>query len=162
MLEGWLQIALFVAVLVALIKPVGIYIARVFTGRRVFLSPVVGPIDRQPLQRNRVEHGEQRGIGADSHGQRRHCDRRESRTPDKAPKRITNVAPNRRHADAFLASRGHGRPCFRPSRLSRCHGSPRTRPNHSRLCAQGPDSSLHVTRTPPRVLDRSMKWCSVV
>jgi K+-transporting ATPase ATPase A chain len=46
MAQGWLQIALFVAVLVALVKPVGIYMARVFTGQRVFLSPLVGPIER--------------------------------------------------------------------------------------------------------------------
>src|SRR5882757_6670399 len=46
MFEGWLQIAIFVAVLVALIKPVGIYMSRVFTNQRVFLSPVVGPIER--------------------------------------------------------------------------------------------------------------------
>ena len=46
MAQGWLQIAIFVAVLVALIKPVGIYMARVFTNQRVFLTPVVGPIER--------------------------------------------------------------------------------------------------------------------
>ncbi len=46
MTQGWLQIAVFVAVLVALIKPVGIYMARVFTNQRVFLSLVVGPIER--------------------------------------------------------------------------------------------------------------------
>jgi K+-transporting ATPase ATPase A chain len=46
MLEGWLQIALFVAVLVALVKPVGIYMARVFSNQRVFLTPVVGPVER--------------------------------------------------------------------------------------------------------------------
>ena len=46
MAQGWLQIAVFVAVLIALIKPVGIYMARVFTNQRVFLSPVVGPIER--------------------------------------------------------------------------------------------------------------------
>ena len=46
MAQGWLQIAVFVAVLVALIKPVGIYMARVFTNQRVFLTPVVGPIER--------------------------------------------------------------------------------------------------------------------
>ncbi len=46
MAQGWLQIAVFVVVLVALIKPVGIYMARVFTNQRVFLSPVVGPIER--------------------------------------------------------------------------------------------------------------------
>jgi K+-transporting ATPase ATPase A chain len=46
MFEGWLQIAIFIAVLVALIKPFGIYMARVFTNQRVFLSPVVGPVER--------------------------------------------------------------------------------------------------------------------
>ena len=46
MLQGWVQIAVFVVVLIALIKPVGIYMARVFTNQRVFLSPVVGPIER--------------------------------------------------------------------------------------------------------------------
>jgi K+-transporting ATPase ATPase A chain len=46
MAQGWLQIAIFVAVLVALTKPVGIYMARVFTNQRVFLSPVVGPVER--------------------------------------------------------------------------------------------------------------------
>jgi K+-transporting ATPase ATPase A chain len=46
MFQGWLQIAIFIAVLVALIKPFGIYMARVFTNQRVFLSPVVGPIER--------------------------------------------------------------------------------------------------------------------
>ena len=46
MFEGWLQIAIFVAVLVALVKPVGIYMARVFSNQRVFLSPVLGPVER--------------------------------------------------------------------------------------------------------------------
>ena len=46
MLQGWVQIAIFVVVLVALVKPVGVYMARVFTNQRVFLSPVVGPIER--------------------------------------------------------------------------------------------------------------------
>ena len=46
MAQGWLQIAVFVVVLVALIKPVGIYMAGVFTNQRVLLSPVVGPIER--------------------------------------------------------------------------------------------------------------------
>jgi K+-transporting ATPase ATPase A chain len=46
MAQGWLQIAVFLVVLVALIKPVGIYMAKVFTNQRVFLTPVVGPIER--------------------------------------------------------------------------------------------------------------------
>jgi K+-transporting ATPase ATPase A chain len=55
MAEGWLQIVLFVAVLVALVKPVGIYMARVFTNQRVFLSPVVGPIERATYKVLRVK-----------------------------------------------------------------------------------------------------------
>jgi K+-transporting ATPase ATPase A chain len=55
MAEGWLQIAIFVAVLIALIKPVGIYLARVFTDQRVFLSPVVGPIERATYKVLRVK-----------------------------------------------------------------------------------------------------------
>src|SRR5882757_1248257 len=54
MFEGWLQIAIFVAVLVALIKPVGIYMSRVFTNQRVFLSPVLGPIERGTYRLLRV------------------------------------------------------------------------------------------------------------
>jgi potassium-transporting ATPase potassium-binding subunit len=55
MFQGWMQIAIFVVVLVALIKPVGIYMARVFTNQRVFLSPVVGPIERVTYKVLRVK-----------------------------------------------------------------------------------------------------------
>ena len=46
MLQGWVQIAIYVAILIALVKPMGIYMARVFSGQRVFLSPVVAPVER--------------------------------------------------------------------------------------------------------------------
>jgi K+-transporting ATPase ATPase A chain len=46
MLQGWVQIAIFLAVLVACTPLLGGYMARVFTGERVFLTPVVGPIER--------------------------------------------------------------------------------------------------------------------
>ena len=43
---GWLQISLlFLAVLIA-IKPLGLYMARVFSGERTFLSPVLGRVER--------------------------------------------------------------------------------------------------------------------
>ena len=58
MAQGWLQIALFVAVLVALVKPVGVYMARVFTNQRVFLTPVVGPIERLTYRVLRVRPDE--------------------------------------------------------------------------------------------------------
>ena len=44
--NGWLQIALFCAVIVLLVKPLGGYMTRVFTGERTFLSPVLGPLER--------------------------------------------------------------------------------------------------------------------
>jgi potassium-transporting ATPase potassium-binding subunit len=59
MAQGWLQIAVFVAVLVALIRPVGAYMARVFSGQRVFLSPVVAPVERLSYRALRVRPGEQ-------------------------------------------------------------------------------------------------------
>jgi K+-transporting ATPase ATPase A chain len=60
MAQGWLQIAVFLAVLVALVKPVGIYMARVFTNQRVFLSPLVGPIERltYKVMRARPDQGQ--------------------------------------------------------------------------------------------------------
>jgi len=57
--QGWLQIAVFVVVLVALIKPVGIYMSRVFTNQRVFLTPVVGPIERLTYRVLRVRPGDE-------------------------------------------------------------------------------------------------------
>ncbi len=45
-LNGWIQIALFCAVVLALVKPLGLYMTRVFNGKRTFLSPVLGPVER--------------------------------------------------------------------------------------------------------------------
>jgi len=44
--QGWLQIALFCAVLTALTPVVGGYMARVFSNERVLLTPVLGPVER--------------------------------------------------------------------------------------------------------------------
>jgi K+-transporting ATPase ATPase A chain len=43
---GWLQIGLLFAVVAALVKPLGLFMARVFSGERTFLSPVLGPVER--------------------------------------------------------------------------------------------------------------------
>src|ERR1017187_4759409 len=43
---GLLQIFLFFLVLLALTKPVGAYMARLFEGERTFLHPVVRPLER--------------------------------------------------------------------------------------------------------------------
>ena len=45
-IPGIVQIVLFLAVLLALTKPLGIYMARVFAGERTWLSPVLGPVER--------------------------------------------------------------------------------------------------------------------
>jgi K+-transporting ATPase ATPase A chain len=42
---GWIQIALFCAIVVALVKPLGWYMSRVFNGERTFLSPVLHPVE---------------------------------------------------------------------------------------------------------------------
>ena len=44
-LIGWIQIALFCAIVVALVKPLGWYMTRVFNGERTFLSPVLRPVE---------------------------------------------------------------------------------------------------------------------
>jgi potassium-transporting ATPase potassium-binding subunit len=45
-LNGWLQILLFCGIIIALVKPLGGYMTRVFSGERTFLSPVLVPIER--------------------------------------------------------------------------------------------------------------------
>ena len=44
--NGWLQIALFSAIVIALTRPFGGYMTRVFAGERTFLSPLLGPVER--------------------------------------------------------------------------------------------------------------------
>jgi K+-transporting ATPase ATPase A chain len=44
-LTGWLQIFLYCAVVIALVKPLGGYMTRVFNGERTFLSPVLRPAE---------------------------------------------------------------------------------------------------------------------
>jgi potassium-transporting ATPase potassium-binding subunit len=55
MLQGWLQIAVFCAVLVACVPLLGGYMARVFRNERVFLTPVVGPVERLTYRLLRVD-----------------------------------------------------------------------------------------------------------
>ncbi|NLS70711.1 potassium-transporting ATPase subunit KdpA [Bradyrhizobium brasilense] len=43
---GWIQIILFCAIVAALVKPLGWYMTRVFSGERTFLSPVLRPVER--------------------------------------------------------------------------------------------------------------------
>ncbi|HZE54528.1 MAG TPA: potassium-transporting ATPase subunit KdpA [Bradyrhizobium sp.] len=42
---GWIQTLLFCAIIVALAKPLGWYMTRVFNGERTFLSPILRPVE---------------------------------------------------------------------------------------------------------------------
>ncbi|HKH78955.1 MAG TPA: potassium-transporting ATPase subunit KdpA, partial [Solirubrobacteraceae bacterium] len=53
---GWLLIVLFAVILTALALPLGGYMAKVFTGRRVFLSPVLAGPERFLYGLMRVDH----------------------------------------------------------------------------------------------------------
>jgi K+-transporting ATPase ATPase A chain len=44
-LIGWMQILLYCAIIVALVKPLGWYMTRVFNGERTFLSPILRPVE---------------------------------------------------------------------------------------------------------------------
>src|SRR6187551_330311 len=43
--NGWIQIAIYCAIIIALVKPLGWYMTRVFNGERTFLSPVLRPVE---------------------------------------------------------------------------------------------------------------------
>jgi K+-transporting ATPase ATPase A chain len=45
-LNGWLQILLFIAIIIAVAKPVGIFMTHVFDGERTFLHFVLRPVER--------------------------------------------------------------------------------------------------------------------
>ncbi len=44
--NGWLQIAIFLALILAVTKPMGVFMARVFSRERTFLDPVLRPVER--------------------------------------------------------------------------------------------------------------------
>jgi K+-transporting ATPase ATPase A chain len=44
--NGWLQIGLFAAIVIAITRPLGGYMTRVFAGEWTFLSPVLRPAER--------------------------------------------------------------------------------------------------------------------
>src|SRR5262249_41399824 len=57
--QALLQVVLYLVVLVALAKPLGIFMANVYEGRRTFLSPVLRPVERLIYKLAAVdEHGE--------------------------------------------------------------------------------------------------------
>ena len=44
--NGWLQIAIYFALILLFVKPFGIFMYRVFEGERTFLHPVLRPVER--------------------------------------------------------------------------------------------------------------------
>ncbi len=52
-INGWMQIAVFLALILAITKPLGVFMAKVFSGERTFLDFVLRPIERAALSRNR-------------------------------------------------------------------------------------------------------------
>jgi K+-transporting ATPase ATPase A chain len=44
--QGWLQIALLLGLVGASVVPLGAYMAKVFSGERTWLAPVIGPVER--------------------------------------------------------------------------------------------------------------------
>jgi len=45
-INGWIQIALYCVIIIAITKPVGGYMTRVFNGERTWLSPILRPVER--------------------------------------------------------------------------------------------------------------------
>src|ERR1700758_687927 len=45
-INGWLQIFVFLALIFAVTRPLGVFMARVFAGERTFLDPALRPIER--------------------------------------------------------------------------------------------------------------------
>jgi potassium-transporting ATPase potassium-binding subunit len=60
MVQGFVQIAIFCALIVAVVPVLGGHMARVFRGERTFLDPVVGPLERGTYRLLRVDptHGQ--------------------------------------------------------------------------------------------------------
>jgi K+-transporting ATPase ATPase A chain len=45
-IAGWIQIVIYLVVLVLLVKPLGLYMAKVYLGERTLLTPVFAPLER--------------------------------------------------------------------------------------------------------------------
>jgi K+-transporting ATPase ATPase A chain len=59
--NGWFQIAFFLLVVLAITKPLGVYMTRVFNRERTFLDPVLRPVERLLYRLTRVN--EEREMG---------------------------------------------------------------------------------------------------
>ena len=53
--NGWLQIFLYFAVILLMTKPMGVFMAKVFSRERTFLDPVMRPVERLLYKLTRVD-----------------------------------------------------------------------------------------------------------
>jgi len=44
--NGWFQIGFFLLAILLLTKPLGVYMARVFSHEKTFLDPILSPVER--------------------------------------------------------------------------------------------------------------------
>jgi K+-transporting ATPase ATPase A chain len=44
--NGWFQVGMYLVVLLAITKPLGVYMARVFSGEKTFMDPMLRPVER--------------------------------------------------------------------------------------------------------------------
>jgi K+-transporting ATPase ATPase A chain len=58
-LSDWAQLILFFVILAALIVPVGGFMAKVYSGERTFVSPLIDPVERWILSASGVNSGEE-------------------------------------------------------------------------------------------------------
>src|SRR5262245_41659182 len=58
---GWFQIVVFCVVVVALAKPLGGYMTRVFNGERTLLSPLLRPVERALYMAGGVDETREQG-----------------------------------------------------------------------------------------------------
>jgi len=59
--QGWIQIALYIGVLLLLVKPLGTFMAKVLEGERTFLSPVLGWLEKLTYKLGGVKPDEEMG-----------------------------------------------------------------------------------------------------
>jgi potassium-transporting ATPase potassium-binding subunit len=57
--NGWLQILLFLGVILLVTKPLGVFMARVFSGEKTFLDPVLRPVERLVYRLTGVDQHEE-------------------------------------------------------------------------------------------------------
>ena len=59
--SGWIQLALYLGVLLLITKPLGIYLFQVLDGKNTFLEPVLGPVERITYRLLRVDPRREQG-----------------------------------------------------------------------------------------------------